>query len=69
MLEKLSMILLSETCPRMVLFSIMGQIGGMFILYWMLGKTAKAGALHQLYVFKGRLYDLFYLWPEFILSR
>lgn len=31
-------------------------------------KTAKAGALHQLYVFKGRLYDLFYLWPEFILS-
>ena len=36
MLEKLSMILLSETRPRMVLFSIMGQIGGMFILYWML---------------------------------
>ena len=41
MLEKLSMILLSETCPRMVLFSIMGQIGGMFILYWMLGKPRK----------------------------
>lgn len=41
MLEKLSMILLSETCPRMVLFSIMGQIGGMLILYWMLGKPRK----------------------------
>ena len=41
MLEKLSVILLSETCPRMVLFSIMGQIGGMFILYWMLGKPRK----------------------------
>lgn len=41
MLEKLSMILLSETCPRMVLFSIMGQIGGMIILYWMLGKPRK----------------------------
>ena len=41
MLEKLSMILLSETCPRMVLFSIMGQIGGMSILYWMLGKPRK----------------------------
>lgn len=41
MLETLSMILLSETCPRMVLFSIMGQIGGMFILYWMLGKPRK----------------------------
>ena len=41
MLEKLSVILLSETCPRMVLFSIMGQIGGMIILYWMLGKPRK----------------------------
>ena len=41
MLERLSVILLSETCPRMVLFSIMGQIGGMFILYWMLGKPRK----------------------------
>ena len=41
MLERLSVILLSETCPRMVLFSIMGQIGGMIILYWMLGKPRK----------------------------
>ena len=41
MLEKLSVILLSETCPRMVLFSVMGQIGGMIILYWMLGKPRK----------------------------
>lgn len=39
--EKLSTVLLSETCLRMVLFSITGQMGGMVILYWMLGRPQK----------------------------
>ena len=38
MLEKLSTVLLAETCPRMVLLSITGQVIGLIVLRWLLGK-------------------------------
>ena len=41
MLGKLNTVLLSENCPRMVLFSITGQVIGLIILRWLLGKGRK----------------------------
>ena len=41
MLEKLNTVLLSETCPRMVLFSVAGQAIGLIVLHWLLGKGRK----------------------------
>ena len=41
MLEKLNTVLLSENCPRMVLLSITGQVIGLIILRWLLGKGRK----------------------------
>ena len=51
MLEKLNTVLLSENCPRMVLLSITGQVIGLIILRWLLGKGRK---VWRYIVFMGR---------------
>lgn len=59
MLEKLNTVLLSENCPRMVLLSITGQVIGLIILRWLLGKGRKSMAIYRISYGKIDLYDLF----------